>query len=867
MLKRLKNLPIRLKFAVIIIPLVIIILILDILQVKYQFLDYQDSIRLNEAIIVGVEINHVVHQLQQERNISTGFLSENVDGTRDKMVRQRFKTDSTLKAYYEEIASGSLDDLLKIHSEDIDLLNSYFDRISKLRTSIDQSRITSAEAIDQYSTINNKALDMVIKLIDDTRDKNIAQQVHALIYFLKAKEYGSVERAIGTKAFTTKELDYNDYNQFTSLVANQEAYIDAFQIIANEDFNAYYLKLVEGKEIAEVNRMRRLIFLNNGFDEDPNDWLDVSTTRINLFKRVEDYIAETIQNEVAVIRSTAIRNFVSFLILDVTLGVLAFILMSTIARNLLNNVRKLDDYAKEISTGVLKNKVVVTTKDELGHYANTFNKMVTTIRASQMEIKKQRDKAKFMYHNIYGVSLVVFENIEQGIFLLDKDFKISKFHSKAMKEIFAIDRIAGENFSSFMRPLILPREQEALEMFMRHLFNDDMDEEVVNQLNPIDKVKIHTERDGVVSTKYIRVDFTRIYRKENIQNIMVTVSDETESILLQQHLEEAEKKKQLETERVLSILKIDPSVLRGFLHNSKKMLTSISERYETNSNNDLKDLLEFTFTTVHNLKGNATVIGMELMSNKFHEIEEAITKIQDKQISGKDFLAILYEVDEANRMIAEITEMLNKIVSIYKKFPSENSAASNIMVIEALERGIETISEEVGKTVAFNFNNIDDVVLSDDYVDPFKDLLIQLIRNSIVHGIEAPSVRMTAGKEVQGTIDVELSRDDETMIIKYKDDGKGLDLKAIRERAIEQGIATDSFINKMKDEDAMKLIFETGLTTTDSASKHAGRGRGMNVIKDIIEGQAGSFSINSKENEFFEMTIRFPFVESETEVE
>lgn len=867
MIKRLHNLPIRQKFAVIIIPLIIIILAFDYLQVRYHYLDYTDSIRLNEAIVVGIEINHVVHEIQKERSVSSGFLSNDGSSFVDKLQEQRKKTDSTLTMYYNEMSSGSLDDLLEIHREDLDRLNTYFERIETLRAGIDQKRITSEESIDRFSDINNVALNTVIKLIDETRDKDVAQQVHALIYFLKSKEFASIERAIGTQAFSLNHLEFNLYNRFTTLVANQNSYLDAFRIIANEDFVSYYGKMVTGEDVEEVGRMREVLFNNDSLQESPAHWYDVSTDKINLLKRVEDYMSDKIQASVQAISRNSVRSFWTFLFLDISIGIIAFWLMTTIVTNLLKNVSILEAFTRKISSGNMNQKVEIHTKDELGQYAKTFNKMVFEIRKSHFELRKQRDKANFMYKNIYGVSLVVFENIEQGIFLLDKDFKISKFHSKAMREIFNNDRIAGENFSSFMRPLILPRELEALEMFMRHLFNEEMDEEVVNQLNPIDQVKIHTEKDGVVASKYIRVEFTRIFRKEKITNIMVTVSDETESILLQQHLEEAEKKKQQETERVLSILRIDPSILRGFLHNSKKMLKSISERYEKNSDDEYSELLSFTFDIIHNLKGNAVVIGMELMGNKFHEIEEAIVKLQSKEVRGKDFLAILYEVDEADRMITEISEMLNKIVNIYKKLPAEGDTASNVMVVDALERGAETISKEVGKNVEVVFQNEDKVVLAKQYIEPFKDIMIQLIRNSVIHGIELPEIRTEAGKDPKGLLRIEMFRDETDLIIRYSDDGRGLDMDKIKLRAVERGIVTETGLKSMSDDDLQKLIFHEGFSTADKTDKHAGRGRGMQLVSGLIAENNGSFNVSYTAGESFEMTIRFPYVEQEEIVE
>jgi len=863
MIKKLTNLPIRQKFAVIIIPLIVVILAFDYLQIRYHFLDYNDSVRLDQAITVGIEINHVVHEIQKERSISTGFLSNDEESFTDKLQDQRNKTDGTLNEYLREIEGDYLDELLDIHGRDLDRLSTYFQRLKSLRTDIDQHKITSEESIQRFSGINNAALNTVIKLIDETRDKEVAQQVHALIYFLKSKEFASIERAIGTQAFSLNHLNFDLYNRFTTLVASQNSYIDAFRIIASMKFATYYGSFVMGDTFNEVARMREVLFQNDELTEDPNHWYEVSTDKINQLKKVEDYISDNIQSSVREIKRISVTSFWTFLILDVTIGVTAFWLLTIIVSNLLKNVSILEVFTQKISSGDLSQKVTINTEDELGQYATTFNKMVFEIRKSHFQLRKQRDKANFMYKNIYRVALVVFENTHQGIFLLDKEFKISKFHSMAMKDIFSNEQIAGENFSKFMRPLILPRELEALEMFMRHLFKPEIDEEVLNQLNPIDQVKIHTEKDGIVSTKYIRVAFTRILRKDKITNIMVTVSDETESILLQRHLEEAEKKKQLETERILSILKIDPSVLRGFLHNAKKTLKSISEKYEKDDVDEYSDLLSFTLDVIHNLKGNAQIIEMDLMVNKFHEMEEAIVRLQSKEVRGKDFLAVLYEVDEADRMIIEISEMLNKIANIYKKLPAEGDDASKVMIVNTLERGAETLSKELGKNVELVFQNEDDILIAKQYLEPFNDIMVQLIRNSIVHGIEAPNLRMEKGKAATGMLRIELYRDEHDLIIKYSDDGKGLDMDKIKMRALESGLVTETSLKDMSKEDLKKLIFQEGFSTADTSDKHAGRGQGMQLVSNLISANNGSFSMNYVTDELLEMVIRFPYIPQE----
>ncbi|MDW3191344.1 MAG: nitrate- and nitrite sensing domain-containing protein [Cytophagales bacterium] len=868
-MRYLYNLSIRKKFAVVIVPLIITIICFDYLQIRHSYLDYNDAVRLNRAILLGVEVNHVVHELQRERSISSGYIANEGGDFAAVLSEQRHKTDSTIQQFYSELIKPEFKDLLNIHGDDLERLRSHFDRINEIRDQVDNLKVSSDQSIEYFSVINTTALNTVSDLINETRDKEIAQQVHAMINYLKSKEYASIERAVGTQAFSHKVMDFEMYNRFTTLVSQQNSYLDAFLTIASLESKEQHAIVVQGPHIDEVARLRQVLFSNQDLNTDPSYWYEVSTTKINALKKVEDYMSDTIYSTTNAIADDVFKTFWTFLIVDVAIGVIAFWLMTTVVSNLLDNVSLLERFTRKISAGDFTKKVKIDTKDEIGQYARTFNSMVEEIRKSHIALKKERDKARYLYENIYKQSQVVFENVQQGIFLLDKQFKISRLYSKAMESIFDTNKIAGENFSSFMRPLIIPRELEALEMFMRHLFNPDMDEEVVNQLNPVERVKIFTDKEGVVSTKYIRVSFTRIERKGVIKNIMVTVSDETKSILLQQHLEEAEAKKKQETEQVLSILKIDPSVMRGFLFNSKKTLNMISERYEKNDGENYRDLLDYTFETIHNLKGNASVIGLELMSAKFHSIEDSIGKLKERNVRGKDFLSILYEIDEADRMMVDMSEMLRKVANIYRKLPSEGQVVSNIMVINTLEKGVENISKELKKTMGFKFLNDTNVVIPEEYINPFKDIMIQLIRNTIVHGIEEGSVRKEKGKTKKGHITIELDQEPSSgeYLIHYYDDGEGLNHEKIRKKAIDRNLVTEFQSKKLSKQETEELIFENGFSTSEKADQNSGRGQGMNLIKTIVDENHGSFSVTG--DGYFDMQIKLPpvFQDSEEEAE
>ena len=120
------NLSVKSKFALAILPLIVIIVVFDFIQIQEHYDDYTDSQRLNKAIVVGIEINHAVHEIQKERGITTGFLSQDGDGFREALLFQRDKTDSTIQEFYNEIKKKELADLVKLHQQDLDELKDLF---------------------------------------------------------------------------------------------------------------------------------------------------------------------------------------------------------------------------------------------------------------------------------------------------------------------------------------------------------------------------------------------------------------------------------------------------------------------------------------------------------------------------------------------------------------------------------------------------------------------------------------------------------------------------------------------------------------------------------------------------------------------
>jgi two-component system chemotaxis sensor kinase CheA len=126
-----------------------------------------------------------------------------------------------------------------------------------------------------------------------------------------------------------------------------------------------------------------------------------------------------------------------------------------------------------------------------------------------------------------------------------------------------------------------------------------------------------------------------------------------------------------------------------------------------------------------------------------------------------------------------------------------------------------------------------------------SDSLIHLIRNSVGHGIETPEIRKQKGKPEEGTVTLSASSESDTVLIKIKDDGAGIDAQRIKKKAIEKGVISASDADKMSERDLIMLIFEPGFSTMDQVTAISGRGVGMDVVKKALDSIGGTIHVDT----------------------
>ncbi len=176
-------------------------------------------------------------------------------------------------------------------------------------------------------------------------------------------------------------------------------------------------------------------------------------------------------------------------------------------------------------------------------------------------------------------------------------------------------------------------------------------------------------------------------------------------------------------------------------------------------------------------------------------------------------------------------------------------------IFSRFPRLVRDASKSLGKTINLKIIG-EDTELDKSVIEDLLDPLIHCVRNSVDHGIESPEIRAKSGKPSEGQVTLKARNEGSLIIIEIEDDGKGIDVEAVRAKAVERGVIHPSKV--LSDIEAFNLIFEPGFSTAKKVSDISGRGVGLDVVKRKIEKLNGNVNVWSELGVGSKITIKIP---------
>ncbi|HAW70532.1 MAG TPA: chemotaxis protein CheA [Firmicutes bacterium] len=178
-------------------------------------------------------------------------------------------------------------------------------------------------------------------------------------------------------------------------------------------------------------------------------------------------------------------------------------------------------------------------------------------------------------------------------------------------------------------------------------------------------------------------------------------------------------------------------------------------------------------------------------------------------------------------------------------------------VFSRFPRLVRDLSRDLSKEISLEIVG-GDTELDRTVIDHIGDPLMHLIRNAVDHGIESPSERLQAGKPQEGRLTLRAYQESNTVVIVIEDDGRGYNLERLRQKAVDGGFVTEEESRRYTDEELIELVFIPGLSTAQQVTDVSGRGVGMDVVKNAIEGLGGVISIKSEYGVGTAVQVRLP---------
>jgi len=295
------------------------------------------------------------------------------------------------------------------------------------------------------------------------------------------------------------------------------------------------------------------------------------------------------------------------------------------------------------------------------------------------------------------------------------------------------------------------------------------------------------------------------------------------------------------------------------------------------------------FRNMHTIKGNARTYGLLHLTNTVHEAEAAYDVLRKDDDAAWEPAALLAQLDEVAQALDSYARIND--VTLGRKGPGRRGtvekflmvdkadlasavgqlhaasrtdlAALNAAVVAAekvLRRlgteslsdvlagvtdGLPSLAKELGKAAPEMHVEDGGLALKAQLGGLVRNLFTHLLRNAVDHGIETPAERQAAGKPAAGRISLRAGLNDGRYTLHLSDDGRGLALNRIRERAVEANLVSAATV--LSDEDAAELIFLPGFSTAELVTEVSGRGVGMDAVRDFLAREGGNISLHLRD--------------------
>jgi two-component system, chemotaxis family, sensor kinase CheA len=513
----------------------------------------------------------------------------------------------------------------------------------------------------------------------------------------------------------------------------------------------------------------------------------------------------------------------------------------------------------------------------------------------------------------------ILKNTEQGLFLLDGKDRIQPQVSQSLATLFRRQDFSNLSFEKLLAPVVtaktltvvrnhiaallgaLPREAApspdaapARDAVAREpvVPREPVSREAAAESNPLKDIDVRLPNsDGTFESAHYSFEFDPIESAREPRMWLVRVTDITLRVQTARELEDLRAQMQTQGEILRGVLQSGRARFVAFLQRTDGSMKAINAvlKKPAREEDAFRNKLEETLHEVDRVRRDAAAFKLTALEGAARLFEDSLHDLRSRSsLSGSEFLPLAVKLDQLYNQFAllksltvsagpardggaaaqapSMTQNGTQIIEA-PKFMAERSGMKNMPRVQrsapagSLDSTLLALSEHVaqehGKTVLLECHGLQ--MVPPAYQAAIKNVAIQLIRNAVMHGIEAPASREAAGKPAQGTMRLEFKTTaNNGFELLFEDDGCGLDPDKVRSTAIARGVVTAENAARMRDREAIKLIFKSGYTTLAKSPSDTTHGSGMSLVRRYVHEAGGRIALASLLGHETRFKVSFP---------
>ena len=465
----------------------------------------------------------------------------------------------------------------------------------------------------------------------------------------------------------------------------------------------------------------------------------------------------------------------------------------------------------------------------------------------------------------------ILSTVKDGLFLIDADFRIGKAHSSALSAVFRRDDFSGMTLEDLLRDTVSESTLATATKYVKLLWGERANENLIRSINPLAEVEVHFDRgDGSRDPRYLEFDFHRVKGDHGVRHILVSVNDVTSRVLLARELKETQANSQVQMDLLLGLLQVDPDQLVSFLDDTSAALAQVNSvlKVPARSDGDFRAKIDQLFREMHRIKGDAATLGLASVEGRAHAFENLLQNLRDRpQLSGNDFLPLVASLDEILGHLQSIRELASRADALRANAllaaaPRANPATTPIDAVKQhdltapLDALAQRIARDADRKVRLVTTGLDEVPA--DIRKTVRDIVIQLVRNAVVHGIEDAGARRGLDKDETGLLQIQFKACDQRFELVFQDDGRGIVVERLREAAVRRGDLNADEAQQLDTKASLALIFKPGFSTHDGNGRDAGRGVGLDFVLKAVYSIGGKISVSTAPGRYTRFSILLP---------